>query len=194
MLYAPSVLTLPRITKHLINMKDLHFRTNKETLEFVKAHENLSREDLLISTISFFGSIKTNRKNTLCQKFKDFQNENKKIKQKIKIKIMQELGGTGKNYRNPPETFAARDLSFFSFIQQNESGCYTCENCNRMSITDDELQKHLHLNDLNLKQGAFVNECFEKVSDHPDYKMWQEEVVNIPLVTFASEEEKESYD
>ena len=152
-------------------MKDLHFRTNKETLEFVKAHENLSREDLLISTISFFGSIKTNRKNTLCQKFKDFQNENKKIKQKIKIKIMQELGGTGKNYRNPPETFAARDLSFFSFIQQNESGCYTCENCNRMSITDDELQKQLHLNHLNLKQGAFVNECFEKVSDHPDYKM-----------------------
>ena len=55
-----------------------------------------------------------------------------------------------------------------------------------MSITDDELQKHLHLNHLNLKQGAFVNECF-------DYKMWQEEVVNIPLVTFASEEEKESY-
>ena len=83
MLYAPSVLTLPRITKHLINMKGLHFRTNKETLEFVKAHENLSREDLLISTISFFGSIKTNRKNTLCQKIKDFQNENKKIKQKI---------------------------------------------------------------------------------------------------------------
>ena len=38
-----------------------------------------------------------------------------------------------------------------------------------------------------------MNECFEKVSDHPDYKMWQEEVVNIPLVTFASEEEKESY-
>ena len=35
--------------------------------------------------------------------------------------------------------------------------------------------------------------CFEKVSDHHDYKMWQEEVDRIPLVTFASEEEKESY-
>ena len=106
---------------------------------------------------------------------------------------MQELGGTGKGYTNPPETFAARDLSFFCFIQQNENGCYTCEMCNDMSITADDLQNHLHSNHLNLKRGAFVNECFEKVSDHHDYKMWQEEVANIPLVTFASEEQKESY-
>ena len=41
-------------------------------------------------------------------KLKDFQNIN--IKQKIKTKIMKELGGTGKSYTNPPETFAARDL------------------------------------------------------------------------------------
>ena len=106
---------------------------------------------------------------------------------------MQELGGTGKGYTNPPETFAARDLSFFCFIQQNENGCYTCEKCNDMSITADDLQNHLHSNHLNLKRGAFVNECFQKVSDHHDYKMWQEEVANIPLVTFASEEEKGSY-
>ena len=62
-----------------------------------------------------------------------------------------------------------------------------------MSITADDLQNHLHSNHLNLKRGAFVNECFEKVSDHHDYKMWQEEVANIPLVKFASEEEKGSY-
>ena len=42
-------------------------------------------------------------KNKLCQKLKDFQNENKNIKQKIKIKVVQELSGTGKGYRNPPE-------------------------------------------------------------------------------------------
>jgi hypothetical protein len=65
-------------------MEDLHFRTNEETLEFVKAHENLAREVLLTSTRRFFGSIKTNRCNTLCQKMKDFQNKNKIIKQKIK--------------------------------------------------------------------------------------------------------------
>ena len=43
-------------------------------------------------------------------------------------------------------------------------------------------------------RGAFVNECFEKVSDHHEYKMWQEEVTDIHLVTFASEEEKELHD
>ena len=85
-------------------------------------------------------------------------------------------------------------LTFFGFIQLNENGCYTCEKCNQMSITADDLQKHLHLNHLNSKRGAFVNECFEKVSDHHDYKMWQEEVTDIPLVTFASEEEKELHD
>ena len=73
------------------------------------------------------------------------------MKQKIKTKIMQELFGPCKGYRNPPETFAARDLSFFSFIQQNEIGCYTCANCNQISITANDLQKHLHLNHLNLK-------------------------------------------
>ena len=31
------------------------------------------------------------------------------------------------------------------------------------------------------------------MSDHHEYKVWQEEVANIPLLTFASEEEKESY-
>ena len=103
---------------------------------------------------------------------------------------MKELGGTGKGYTNPPETFAARDLSFFGFIKLIENGCYTCEKCNQMSITANDLQKHLHLNYLNSKRGAFVTECFEKVNDHHDYKMWQEEVTDIPLVTFASEEEK----
>ena len=55
-----------------------------------------------------------------------------------------------------------------------------------MSITADDLYMHS-------RQGAFFNECFEKVSDHHDYKMWQEAGANIPLVTFASKEEKESY-
>ena len=64
----------------------------------------------------------------------------------------------------------------------------------KISIKAEDLQKHLHLNHLNSKRGAFVNECFEKVSDHHDYKMWQKEVTDIPLVTFASEEEKELHD
>ena len=65
----------------------------------------------------------------------------------------------------------------------------TCEKRNDMFITADDLQNHLHSN--HLARGFFL--LFEKVSDHHDYKMWQEEVANIPLVTFASEEEKESY-
>ena len=185
---------VPRLTVNRFKMEDLHFRTNEETLEFVKAHENLAREVLLTSTRSFFGSIKTNRCNTLCQKMKDFQNKNKIIKQKIKTKIMKELGGTGKGYTNPPETFAPRDLSIFGFIKINENGCYTCEKCDQMSIIADDLQIHIHLNHLITKRGAFVNECFEKVNDHHEYKMWQEEVTDIPLVTFASVEEKELHD
>ena len=65
-------------------MEDLHLRTNEDTLEFRKANENLAREVLLTSTRSFFGSIKTNRSNTLCQKLKDFQNRNKLQTKKYK--------------------------------------------------------------------------------------------------------------
>ena len=174
------------------SMDDLHLRTNKETLEFVKANEDLAREELLRSTKNFFGSIKTNRPNTLCQKLKDFQSKHKMIKQKIKI--MKELNGTGKGNSSPPETFEPRDFSFFDFININENGCYTCGKCDELSIRVDDLQKHIHLYHMIPKREAFVYECFEKLNAHPEYKMWQEEVTDIPLVTFASAEEKELHD
>ena len=35
---------------------------------------------------------------------------------------------------------------------------------------------------------------FLKLSNHPDFKLWQHETANVPQVTFASIEEKEIHD
>ena len=40
-------------------MDNLYLRTNKELLEFIEEHEKLSREEFLVKTTQYFGSIKT---------------------------------------------------------------------------------------------------------------------------------------
>ena len=86
-------------------MEELFFRTNRETLEFINSNENESREEVLKNSSNFFGSIKTNRPNTLFQKLKDFAYQHKILKQKIKIKIMKQRKGTGKGSSMPPDLF-----------------------------------------------------------------------------------------
>ena len=74
-------------------MDKLFFRTNSETLDFFELNKNKSREEVLIASRTFFGSIKTNRPNTLLARLKDFAYQHKIVKQKIKIKIMKSVRG-----------------------------------------------------------------------------------------------------
>ena len=57
---------------------------------------------------------------------------------------------------------------------------YPCEKC-----------EILHYN---AKKEVFGLDCLENVNEDPEYKVWQKEVTQIPLVTFESVEEKEIHD
>ena len=157
-------------------MDKLFFRTNSETLDFFELNRNKSREEVLIASRTFFGSIKTNRPNTLLAKLKDFAYQHKIVKQKIKTKIMKQRKGAGKGSSIPPDDFRPRDLSYFG-LSNDKSDCYTCKVCEISSIREDD-----------------ILECFENVNEDPDYKAWQKEITKIPLVTFESVEEKEIHD
>ena len=65
-------------------MDKLFFKTNSETLDFFESNKNKSREEVLIASRTFFGSIKTNRPNTLYGKLKDFAYQHKIVKKKDK--------------------------------------------------------------------------------------------------------------
>ena len=175
-------------------MSDLVFRTNKETLEFINENRNLSRDKLLEKTKAFFGSIKTERKNTLYLKFQDYLKTHKIIQQNIKRKIMKDLGGHGKHFGNPPDSFIPKSLTMYKFVQENENGSFSCETCDCSEMSSNELHKHINLYHCAEKRDAFSKECFLKMSKHPDFKLWQQETANVPLVTFASIEEKDIHD
>ena len=61
----------------------------------------------------------------MSQKMSDYSKRHKTLIFKIKLKIMKENNGTGKNYSNPPESFKPKDLTHFNFIK----GEHICENC-----------------------------------------------------------------
>ena len=98
-----------------ISVEDLRIRTHQETLDFLRDNDIVSRDQLLKNAKSFFGSIKTDRKNTLFEKINDFSFKHKFMKQKIKQRIMKDRGGIGIGTKNsvPPETFQPNDLTFF---------------------------------------------------------------------------------
>ena len=174
-------------------MDKLFFRTNSETLDFFELNRNKSREEVLIASRTFFGSIKTNRPNTLLAKLKDFAYQHKIVKQKIKIKIMKQRKGAGKGSSIPPDDFRPRDLSYFG-LSNDKSDCYTCKVCEISSIREDDILEHINSKHCNAKRDVFGLECFENVNEDPDYKAWQKEITKIPLVTFESVEEKEIHD
>ena len=175
-------------------MPDLVFRTNKETMEFIKENQNLSRDKLLENTKAFFGSIKTERKNTLYLKFQDYLTTHKIIQQNIKRKIMKELGGHGKHFGNPPDSFIPKNLTMYNFVQENENGSFSCKTCDCSQMSSNELHVHIDLYHCAEKRDAFNKECFLKISNHPDFKLWEQETAHVPQVTFASIEEKEIHD
>jgi hypothetical protein len=148
-------------------MEELFFRTNRETLEFINSNENESREEVLKNSSNFFGSIKTNRPNTLFQKLKDFAYQHKILKQKIKIKIMKQRKGTGKGNSIPPDDFKPRDLSYFG-LSHDKSDFYTCEKCEISSISEDDLLEHINSRHCNAKREVFGLECFENVNEDPE--------------------------
>ena len=76
-------------------MENLHLRTNKELLEFIENHEKLSREEFLVKTTQYFGSIKSCRKNTVFNKMQTFKISHKKVLKNLHWVIMKKNNETG---------------------------------------------------------------------------------------------------
>ena len=121
--------------------------------------------NLLENTKAFFGSIKTERKNTLYLKFQDYLTTHKIIQQNIKRKIMKELGGQGKNFGNPPNSFIPKNLTMYKFVEENENGSFSCETCDCSQMSSNELHMHIDLYHCAEKRDAFTKECFLKITN-----------------------------
>ena len=79
-------------------------------------------------------------------------------------------------------------------ISNDERDFYPCEKCEIPSISEDDLLEYINSKHYNAKKEVFGLDCLENVNEDPEYKVWQKEVTQIPLVTFESVEEKEIHD
>ena len=82
----------------------------------------------------------------------------------------------------------------YKFVEENENGSFSCETCDCSQMSSNELHVHIDLYHCAEKRDAFNKECFLKISNHPDFKLWEQETAHVPQVTFASIEEKEIHD
>ena len=103
-------------------MENLYLRTNKELLEFIQEHEKLSREELLVKTTQYFGSIKTCRKNTVFKQLQNFKISHKKFKKNLHRVIMKENDGTGNDCSVPSENLSTKRFIPFTYNAINRKG------------------------------------------------------------------------
>ena len=93
------------------------YKNKPRNLRFSERQWHCVKGPVIKNEKSFFGSIQSDRKNTLFEKMNDFSFKHKLMKQKIKQRIMKDLGGIGTKNSVPPESFQPNDLTFFWFSQ-----------------------------------------------------------------------------
>ena len=145
------------------------------------------QENLVEEADSFFGAVKTKRRQTVQEKIVEFVHKEVNMRATLTFQIMRSHNGEGPRGRSPPLSFKPKDVTLVGFIflinGERESE-FKCEICGTLLLGKDNCEKHLRNEHFKQFKSLFAKKCSFETENHVTYKKWEAERTFIDGLTF----------